>query len=217
MRIIHASDIHGSFTQLALIPELSTSDCLCLSGDLTHFGNQETMEAGLKSIQELPVQLLLVSGNCDYPDVSESILFQKYHCEQKVKSINGYAFIGLGGSLPCPGSTPQEHSDDRFSEILNEQEFKLLPKNFILISHQPPHGCQADRTSTNVHVGSHAIRNFIERYQPKLCLCGHIHEGKSISKIGNCLIINPGAFKDGNYACIDLKDNQVTATLTSSV
>ncbi len=35
-------------------------------------------------------------------------------------------------------------------------------------------------------------------------ICGHIHEAKGIDKIGNTLIINPGAARDGHYATIEI-------------
>jgi Icc-related predicted phosphoesterase len=42
-------------------------------------------------------------------------------------------------------------------------------------------------------VGSTAVREAIERYQPLLGLHGHIHESKGITKIGRTTCINPGS------------------------
>ncbi len=33
----------------------------------------------------------------------------------------------------------------------------------------------------------------LEKYQPPLALCGHIHEGKGMARIGRTLCINPGS------------------------
>ena len=44
-----------------------------------------------------------------------------------------------------------------------------------------------------VPVGSKAVLNVIEKYQPLLGLHGHIHEGKGSRKIKRTLCINPGS------------------------
>lgn len=42
-------------------------------------------------------------------------------------------------------------------------------------------------------VGSTALRETIERYQPLLGLHGHIHEGRGATRIGKTLCLNPGS------------------------
>jgi Icc-related predicted phosphoesterase len=42
-------------------------------------------------------------------------------------------------------------------------------------------------------VGSQAVRNVIERYQPPLGLHGHIHESRGVAKLGDTVCINPGS------------------------
>ena len=62
----------------------------------------------------------------------------------------------------------------------------------ILICHSPPNGI-ADVTSGGVSVGSTAIRDAVQRLQPQLVLCGHIHDswGKT-GTIGKSHVINLG-------------------------
>ncbi len=58
---------------------------------------------------------------------------------------------------------------------------------------KPLHGGRALR-----HVGSTAVRDAIDKYQPMLSLHGHIHEGKGITRLGKTLAINPGsAYEEG--------------------
>ena len=58
---------------------------------------------------------------------------------------------------------------------------------------KPLHGGRALR-----HVGSQAVRDAIDKYQPMLTLHGHIHEGKGITRIGKTLAINAGsAYEEG--------------------
>ncbi len=46
----------------------------------------------------------------------------------------------------------------------------------MLICHTPPKGTALDRAGEGKHFGSEAMREFIEREQPKYFYCGHIHE-----------------------------------------
>ena len=43
------------------------------------------------------------------------------------------------------------------------------------------------------HVGSKAVREVIEEYQPMIGLHGHIHESYAKDKIGNTPVVNPGS------------------------
>jgi len=43
------------------------------------------------------------------------------------------------------------------------------------------------------NVGSTAVRQFLEKYQPLLSLHGHIHEGAGIEHIGKTTAFNPGS------------------------
>jgi uncharacterized protein len=42
-------------------------------------------------------------------------------------------------------------------------------------------------------VGSSAVREALEKYQPMLSLHGHIHESRGEARIGRTLAINPGS------------------------
>jgi len=65
------------------------------------------------------------------------------------------------------------------------------PANAVFLFHAPPHGTNLDRAAldgrtvdhapVDVHVGSIAIRRFIEAKQPLLTLHGHIHESARIT------------------------------------
>ena len=44
-----------------------------------------------------------------------------------------------------------------------------------------------------VPVGSKAVKEAIEEYQPMLALHGHIHESRGAVRVGRTLCINPGS------------------------
>ena len=69
----------------------------------------------------------------------------------------------------------------------------------IYTIHSPPRDTCCDMTHARAHVGSRALRAFIERRQPPLVLSGHIHESPRVSgawrdHIGSTVVVNPGQF-----------------------
>ena len=72
------------------------------------------------------------------------------------------------------------------------------PKKTIYVIHTPPFNTKLDIISDGTHVGSKALREFIEKQQPYLTLHGHIHEspkmsGSFIDKIDKTICINVGS------------------------
>jgi len=64
----------------------------------------------------------------------------------------------------------------------------------VFVIHTPPYNTKLDITNMK-HVGSVAVRRFIEKYQPLATLHGHVHESAGTEKIGKTICINPGQSK----------------------
>jgi len=63
-----------------------------------------------------------------------------------------------------------------------------------------------------VHVGSKAVTEAIEIYQPLMGLHGHIHESSGDDKIRNTTVVNPGSeYGEGILRgyIIEIKDNKI--------
>ena len=76
-----------------------------------------------------------------------------------------------------------------------------------MVTHAPPFNTAADRIENGEHVGSSGIQKSIHEFEPQINLCGHIHEAKSVSKIGKTTdVANPGMLKDNGAILIDIKD-----------
>jgi Icc-related predicted phosphoesterase len=82
-----------------------------------------------------------------------------------------------------------------------EQELRRLPvkdpMHTVAVIHTPPFNTHCDVLLDGHHVGSKAVRSWIEKNQPRLTLHGHIHESPQLSgtyfdRIGATTIINPG-------------------------
>ena len=76
----------------------------------------------------------------------------------------------------------------------------------MVLSHPPSHGGTLDRTSMLQHVGSTALRRFIDQTQPELVICGHIHESRGVEKLGQTTAVNCGPAAAGFYALADVGD-----------
>ncbi len=103
------------------------------------------------------------------------------------------------GSLTVP--RPEEESKQSFiSEDLEVLAVNSPPERTIFLFHCPPHDTNLDRADNDgkmidwaplpLHVGSFAIKRFIEKTQPLVSLHGHIHmsariTGKWRDRIGN--------------------------------
>jgi Icc-related predicted phosphoesterase len=211
MILIALTDIHGRNENIEMISgALAAADTIIISGDITHFGREEETVEVLENIKRYNSNILAVSGNCDYPGVEAVLDEYGYNINGNLRPINGLQVIGLAGSLPCPGKTPNEFTEEELGTAL-EKSIVLADNrsNIILVSHQPPAGTVNDQVREGVHVGSRAVRSFIERYQPLVCFTGHIHEGMGTDTIGKTKIVNPGPLWYGKYTYARISENRI--------
>lgn len=90
------------------------------------------------------------------------------------------------------------------------RELKKLsnPKKTVYVIHAPPFNTKLDIITLGTHVGSKAIRQFIEKEHPLLTLHGHIHESPKMSgswkdKIGKIICINVGSsYPEDKLNCV---------------
>jgi Icc-related predicted phosphoesterase len=211
MLLIGLTDIHGKADNIDKISNiLAKADAIIISGDITHFGRENEAIKVLENVKKYNSNIFAVSGNCDYPGVEKYLTESGYNLNGTSKSFDGLTLIGLGGSLPCPGRTPNEFTEDELEAVLSSSVSDIPVKtNLILVSHQPPVDTLNDEVSDGIHVGSKAVRSFIEKYQPLVCFTGHIHEGVGIDKIGKTRLANPGPLWYGKYTYAEIYDGQI--------
>jgi len=130
--------------------------------------------------------------------------------EGRVTSLpGGYELISCGTSNPTPWDTPRELPEAELSALI-EQSAALVerPERAIFNLHVPPRDTPIDQavlldaelrpvmesgSPVISGVGSSAVRDAIETYQPMLGLHGHIHESRGEAKIGRTVSLNPGS------------------------
>jgi Icc-related predicted phosphoesterase len=98
-------------------------------------------------------------------------------------------FFGIGGGIPV---TPFGAWSYDFTEEQAEALLASCPARSIVVSHSPPYGA-ADRSSRGDHLGSRAVREAVLRLEPRLVVCGHIHEsGGRHERLGATPVVNAG-------------------------
>ncbi len=210
MKIIALTDIHGK-TQAAdrIADQLAAADLVLLPGDLTMFGKRDDAMRVVDAVGRHNPKILAVMGNCDCPEVEQFLVDENICIHRGHKVIDGVVFAGLGGSLPCPVQTLNEWSEDQIAEHLDAAlEGAPDDKPLVLVSHQPAHNTVTDLAGIGLHVGSTAVRGFIERRKPVICFSGHIHEAQGTDRIGASTLVNPGPFMDGRYVWAELDGGQ---------
>lgn len=214
MRIIGFGDVHMDTGMLERIPGLQEADYVLVSGDLTNFGGRSDARRVLDILRRWNPQTYALFGNLDRPEVAELLVQQDRHLHGCARILQGLGIVGLGGSNHTPFATPSEFAEEEIAAILDRGLTQLRGhRPFILVSHPPPHACRCDLLASGAHVGSTAVRRFIEQWQPAVCLTGHIHEARGIDNIGDCTILNPGMLRHGAWVEICFADGHVSAAL----
>ena len=206
MKLMVISDVHGHTEQVAALHRACEGvDALIMCGDFTTFGSPKQIQrvADALRVPELPCYFVI--GNCDSMAIDGS-LDGWTNLHARCVPLGGWTLTGLGGALPCPAQTPTEFPESAYAAHL-DRLLKTCEKHsarIILAVHQPPYGTSTDLLPNGIHVGSHALRAFIDHCQPACCLSGHIHEAASRSRCGETLVVNPGPFAQGMFSVVEL-------------
>lgn len=191
-------------------------------------------EKVLKKLNSLGVPVYTTVGNSDYInyiDITDrkkdsrwdypskdytNKMFKKYKNIKRVdyspKKIGEIVLIGTFGHS-FPGHVKSK-SFKKYKKILEKDFIKYKKENkegrVFLITHNPPYGTKLDKIKKEPqkgkHYGSKLTRRIINKFQPALCLSGHMHENFGKDKIGKSLIINSGTAMENNYVIVEFDD-----------
>jgi Icc-related predicted phosphoesterase len=190
MKCLVFSDIHSNHRALERLMDVE-ADYYFAAGDMVSW------ERGLDRCGEIlkrrAGQVYVLPGNHESAGQISAFCrrygFHDFH-EQSIEA-SGYHIAGLGYSSPTPFNTPGEFTEEEIA--LRLKRFAGL-KPLILICHCPPYGTALDQVRDGVHAGSHSVREFIEKNQPRFFFCGHIHEAEGVSvEIGGTRAFNVGS------------------------
>jgi len=177
-------------------------------------GVQRWLDMAEEKLGGSGVRVFVCPGNDDEFEVDDVIRKAKMVelGEGRLVEIDGYTMISSGWSNPTPWNTHREESEEKLAERIDAMAVQVKdPSKAIFNLHCPPYRSGLDEAPAIdadlklMHggralrpVGSKAVRDAIDRYQPLLSLHGHIHESKGAVNLGKTLSINPGsAYEEG--------------------
>jgi len=186
-RILAFSDLHLARARARDIVEAARdADLVIGAGDFCRM--RQGLDEAMEMLWTIADKAIYVPGNAESADelraATEATILHGQAAE-----AHGVKVFGIGYAVPV---TPFGEWSCDMSEDAAEAMMAGMGAVDILISHSPPKGV-ADVSAQGASIGSTAVRAAIERAQPKLCLCGHIHDswGRT-GKIGETLVHNLG-------------------------
>lgn len=195
MRLLAFSDLHRDLARAEKLVELSDgADVVVAAGDYAsvHRGLEEAIDV----LAAIETPTVLVPGNNETAGAlreacSGWAAATVLHGEGT--EVDGTPFFGLGAGVP---TTPWDWSFD-LAEEGAERMLAGCPDGGVLVVHSPPRG-HCDRSGAGDHLGSEAILGAIEAKQPRVAVCGHIHESWGAeSLVGATRVLNLGP--DGTW------------------
>jgi hypothetical protein len=187
------------------------------------------------------VTCYLTGGNDDYQEIVDAVRDTPHvkNADHKVLKIDElHEMVNLGWSNPTPWKCPRDHTEEELEAMTEKLVSSVSDKeNCVFNIHVPPVNCGLDtapKLDDSVYppkpvfdkgqavmfgAGSTAIRREIEKYQPLVDLCGHIHESRGTTRIGRTLVINPGSeYPEGvlRGAIVNIGDKKVLSSQLTS-
>ncbi len=209
MRLLFVTDLHGARGMLARTakhPRISSwkPDLVLVGGDFTSFGGPERAGPLVRQLRWHFGRVVAVAGNTDLPSVSDWLEEMGANLAGHGRSCHGVRIVGCQGSTPTPFSTPNEREEEVLEAELESGLAELGGGDgpLLVVSHVPPAGTSLDLVGGR-HVGSRAVRRFLERHGPELCLCGHVHEAAGTDFVGRCRVFNPGPLSWGRVGLVE--------------
>lgn len=219
MSWIIVGDVHESTAMFGRIPGVGEAEALILSGDLTNRGGPDQADAVLAAALRANPRVLAQLGNMDRPGVTAHLAARGVNIHREARLLApSLALMGVGWSTPTPFGTPSETSEAELAAWLAETHARALdlagPGGHVLaVIHNAPHGTCLDALPSGAHVGSTAVRAFLETAQPTICVCGHIHEARGEERLGRCHALNPGMLSSGGFVRVSLERGAPVASL----
>jgi len=191
MKLLLFSDLHCDTQKARRLVELSRdADLVIGAGDLGNL--RRGLDRSIGVLQAIDKPTVLVPGNSESDDELRDAC-RDWPSAQVLHgsgvTIDGVDFFGIGGGIPVTpfGSWSFDFTEEQAAELLAD-----CPRNCVLVSHSPPKGA-VDVSSQGISLGSTTVRQVIESREPRLVVCGHIHESAGRHELlGSTPVVNAG-------------------------
>jgi uncharacterized protein len=191
VKILAFSDLHHSTRQAReIVAAAGEADLVIGAGDFCNM--RQDLSGAMDLLAGISAPMVLVPGNAESHRELVVVAPEGAHVLHGIGvEIAGVRLFGLGYGVPV---TPFGAWSCDLSETQAAQMLGGCDGADILVTHSPPKGV-VDRTSAGQSVGSQAILAAIERIEPELALCGHIHDSWGQSgNVGRTKVVNLGPF-----------------------
>lgn len=209
MRILAFTDFHGNQDAYRHAKELIANkkpDFVIVAGDIINYDSNRAKQL-LLDLGTVGPPVYFVPGNMDGRELGNWAGEGNVHAlHARCRNVEGASLIGLGGSPQGPFRTVFEYSEEEAEALFEEAAKSSGDGLLILVSHCPPKNTRVDQGSNGEHIGSIAVRRFIEKAEPTLVVSGHVHESQGTDTIGSSTIVNTGPAQTGHYAEIIIRD-----------
>ena len=192
LRILAAGDIHGDTSlaeKLAEKAEKEHVDLVILFGDITM--RDQSTDNLIGPFAKRKEKVLLLPGNHETVATAD-FLSELYG----VKNLHGYSVkckdVGIFGAGGANIGLFQLDENEIYGLLKKGfDKIKYLKKK-IMATHVHPSGSKMEKF-TEFFPGSTGVRKAIERFNPDILLCSHVHEAEGIEeKIGKTKVISVG-------------------------
>jgi len=216
MRMMAFGDIHEYIHTLPSLAEpLRYADLILVTGDLSRWRGPETAEKVLQAIRDYNPNILAQIGNTDAWETHHYLNRLGINLHGRGHRFGNLGIFGVGGSNLTPFYSPTEFSEEEIAEVLMTGYAAVADAPYkLLVAHCPPYHTKVDRIFSGRHVGSTSVRQFIETYQPDICISGHIHESAGEDYLGATHVLNPGMLVQGGYVTVTYSEATLTAHRT---
>ena len=148
----------------------SQADLIIGAGDFCNgrHGLEEAMDLLWPALDKC----VLVPGNAESEDELRAAAGPATVLHGEATCLHGLNMFGLGYAVP---ETPFGSWSCDLGEAAAADMLLPMQQTDLLVLHSPPKGI-ADTNSSGRSLGSTAIHDAILRIQPRLAVCGHIHD-----------------------------------------
>jgi hypothetical protein len=218
MKIVALTDIHGKYEIAARIIRSESPDAVVIGGDLTTVGTMKEAADALELFRRECGTLLVVAGNMDLPEHDDMFFQMGLSINGHGRIIGDTGFFGVSGAPHSKLKTPYEISEERILALARSGYDDVKEARVkIFVPHAPPYGTRVDIVHAGFHVGSTAVREFVEDHPVDAVVCGHIHESRGMDAIDTTRIVNCGQAGQGHYAFIDTGGSVTVENRTQKV
>jgi uncharacterized protein len=209
VRLAYVVDVHDRPDSVtAALGRIGSVDLLVIGGDITTGGTPDDAEAAVAGWQGLVPRLLALAGNMDSPAIDARLDDLGVALGGRGHAIGDVGILGVSAAPTSPLHTPYELDETELERRIAQAAASVdRCRVLVFCPHAPPARTACDRLGNGRHVGSTAVRAFVEEHQPDLVLCGHIHEARATDTIGRSAIVNPEPVFAGHYAVVEIGDS----------